>query len=56
MSWLRSITAGSPLVGFVLALVLGFTSDRATAAGDVCELQLSAADLVWWLDSVTVEG
>ena len=25
-------------------------------SGDVCELQLSAADLVWWLDSVTVEG
>ena len=39
MSWLRSVTAGSLLVGFVLALVLGFTSDRATAA-DVCELQL----------------
>lgn len=24
-------------------------------SGDVCELQLSAADLVWWLDSVTLE-
>jgi hypothetical protein len=24
--------------------------------GDVCQLQLRAADLVWWLDSVTLEG
>ena len=24
-------------------------------SGDVCELQLSAADLVWWLDSITLE-
>ena len=40
MSWLRSVTAGSPLVGFVLALVLGLSSGRAMAAGDVCELQL----------------
>jgi hypothetical protein len=25
-------------------------------SGDVCQLQLSSADLVWWLDFVTVEG
>ena len=25
-------------------------------AGDVYELQLHAGDLVWWLDSVAVEG
>lgn len=25
-------------------------------SGDVYQLQLHAADLVWWLDSVTVEG
>ncbi len=25
-------------------------------SGDVYELQLSAADLVWWLEAVTMEG
>jgi hypothetical protein len=25
-------------------------------SGDVYQLQLSSADLVWWLDSVTLEG
>jgi hypothetical protein len=25
-------------------------------SGDVYELQLAAADLVWWLDAVTLEG
>jgi outer membrane usher protein len=41
MSWLRSIAAGRPLAGLVLALVLGFFSGRAVAAiGDVCQLQL----------------
>jgi hypothetical protein len=25
-------------------------------SGDVYQLQLQAADLVWWLDSVTLEG
>ena len=25
-------------------------------SGDVYQLQLHAADLVWWLDSVTLEG
>ncbi len=25
-------------------------------SGDVYQLQLQAADLVWWLDAVTVEG
>ena len=24
-------------------------------SGDVCELQLAAADLGWWLDSITLE-
>lgn len=26
------------------------------ATGDVYQLQLSSADLVWWLDSVTLDG
>jgi len=25
-------------------------------SGDVYQLQLQSADLVWWLDSVTLEG
>ena len=25
-------------------------------SGDVCELQLHGADLVWWLDAITLEG
>jgi len=28
----------------------------ADASGDVYQLRLSAADLVWWLESVTLEG
>ena len=26
------------------------------SSGDIYQLQLHAADLVWWLDSVTLEG
>ena len=26
------------------------------ASGDIYQLQLHAADLVWWVDSVTLEG
>lgn len=33
-----------------------FCFSVSVASGDVYQLRLAAADLVWWLDSVTLEG
>ena len=33
-----------------------FCFSVSVKSGDVYQLRLSAADLVWWLDSVTLEG